>query len=189
VAGLEGADLRQLALDPRHPRIVFAASEYAGVFKSSDGGRSWRSLSIAPSVPQVCCLLVDPQHPRTVYAATLEGVFKSTDGGASWRLTGLTRSSVTALAFDPRDPETLFAGTTEGLFRSTDGGASWGARETRVGFVRMLAFDLTDPRRSTRPDPTEILTTVVRGLAGSPASSPAATVAVVGMPPDFSTAM
>jgi photosystem II stability/assembly factor-like uncharacterized protein len=146
-AGLEGADLRQLALDPRHPRIMFAASSEAGVFKSSDGGRSWRPLSIALSVPQVCCLLVDPQHPRTVYAGTAKGVAKSTDGGASWRFTGLTRSSVAALAFDPRDPETLFAGTTEGLFRSADGGASWRPADTRMGVASVLAFDPSDPRR------------------------------------------
>jgi photosystem II stability/assembly factor-like uncharacterized protein len=146
-AGLEGADLTALAFDPRHPRIVLAAADNAGVFWSADGGRSWRPLSIAPSVVDVCCLLVDPKHPRIVYAGTAEGVFKSTDAGASWPSVGLPRSFVTALTFDPADARTIFAGSVDGLYRSSDGGASWRHVLTGTGVVRTIAVDPTNPQR------------------------------------------
>jgi len=60
------------------------------------------------------------------------GVFKSTDGGGSWSQfnTGLTSTSVRALAIDPTSSQTLYVGTSGGVFRSTNGGNNWKAVNT-----------------------------------------------------------
>ena len=118
-----------------------------GLYKSTDGGRSWQFLTVAPESPDVSAVALDPQRPQTVYIGTGEsGVFKSTDGGANWHQTsaGLARIrikaitvtgevmwitqtvGVTAVAVDPAHPKTLYAATAgSGIFRSTDAGENW----------------------------------------------------------------
>ncbi len=99
-----------------------------GVYKSTDGGRSWRSGHFNNGGPSV--LAIDPSVTTTLYAGTSQkGVFKSTDGATSWFAVnnGLTNPSVHALAVDPQAHSTVYAGTGPlgGLFKSTDGGGSW----------------------------------------------------------------
>lgn len=80
-----------LALDPRNPQNVYAAVVWAptgaGLFKSTNGGRSWRSSAL-PDKGYVSALALDQQNPRTIYAGTrTEGgghAFKSTDAGRTW---------------------------------------------------------------------------------------------------------
>ena len=102
-----------------------------GVYKSTDGGATWRASGV-PLFPErkVKELVIDPSDPRTLYAgaaATIYelggyrdgGVFKSTDGAMTWQPvnTGLppTVLDVQALAIDPRAPTTLYA--RDGLLR------------------------------------------------------------------------
>jgi hypothetical protein len=80
------------------------------------------------------------------------GVFKSTDGGESWTAinTGLTSTSVNALAITPSTPVILYAGTSSGgrgsVFKSADGGASWTAVNTGLtDTVMALAIDPSEP--------------------------------------------
>jgi len=55
------------------------------VFKSTNGGGSWKPGRHGPDRSDVLSLAIDPAAPQTVYAGTAEGgVFKSTDGGGSW---------------------------------------------------------------------------------------------------------
>ena len=108
-----------LALDPRNPATIYVATngdfspgEGAGVSKSLDGGRSWRSTNAGLNGARVSALALAPGSPGTAYAAVVgRGVFKRADG--RWRAvnTGLTNSSVvTAVAVDPQDPATVYAG-------------------------------------------------------------------------------
>ena len=113
-----------LLVDQRDADIVYAGTWEKGVFKTEDGGRSWRR--IGPSAVAVSTLALDPRDPATVYAGTERGVHKSTDGGATWRPIGLRGRDVTALAVDPEHPDTVFSGTLrKGVFKTTDGGANW----------------------------------------------------------------
>jgi len=153
--GLERAFIIALAVDPRHPRNVFAASREAGVFKSSDGGRSWRPVFTpsTDSAGRFDALAIVPQDPKIVYAGTGGGVFKSSDGGGTWHAANsglfgkesaeerqhrLDEGYVTALVVDPRDSETVFAVTYRDVFKTTNGGASW----RRVGLGRAFASAL-----------------------------------------------
>lgn len=101
-----------------------------GVFKSVDGGITWREANDAVSASQnINMLAVHPQNAEIVYAATLKnGVLKSADGGKSWQTAnqGLNIIDVRSIAIDPRNPQVLYAGVENGgVFISTDGGGSW----------------------------------------------------------------
>lgn len=59
-----------------------------GVWKSSDGGLSWRNLSVGfrSGDLTVGSLLVDPQQPQIVYAVSNDGIYRSDDAAAQWSL-------------------------------------------------------------------------------------------------------
>jgi len=84
--------------------------------------------------------------PATGYAAGYPGVWKTTNGGTSWVLssTGITNSTVEALAIDPSNSSVVYAGSY-GVFKSTNGGASWSDVSASFGsnmsFVSALAID------------------------------------------------
>jgi photosystem II stability/assembly factor-like uncharacterized protein len=146
VAGVTGP-VSALAINPRSPRILFAAVFGGPLSRSEDGGVSW---TVPPSAPaNVFSIAIAPARPQTVYAASPDaGAFKSTDGGKSWaRLTRGLPAALTPLlvVVDPRQPQRLLlAGRFgQGLYRSSDGGATW--RPSRgLGadvWVHVLAFD------------------------------------------------
>jgi photosystem II stability/assembly factor-like uncharacterized protein len=159
--GIYGARITGLAVDPARTEIVYAATEDAGVFKTTNGGGSWRPFNKGLEELNEKVLAIDPQNPDTVYAGlvrtwtpTTGGVFKTTDGGRSWRTmnAGLGGArSVSALAIDPETPATVYAGTsldaeTErggGVFKSTNGGRSWMSMTSGLGRpdVEALAID------------------------------------------------
>ena len=125
-----------------------------GVFKSTDGGESWRAVTDLAASPHALIgpLAIDPQTPATLYVGTrADGVFRSTDGGESWSAisAGLPNLPVTALAIDPQTPTILYAGTERGgVFKSTDGGESWSAFTT--GLTNLLVNSVVvDPQRPT----------------------------------------
>jgi photosystem II stability/assembly factor-like uncharacterized protein len=155
--GLPGGDIDELVVVPQHARVMFASSA-AGVFKSANGGRTWRPQDLSRS--RVDELAMAPADPKTLYVGTARGVFKTTDGGASWEATSadllpaketaerrqhrLDEGYVYALVVDRRDPDIVYAGTWEkGVFKTTDGGASW--RSVGLGSVNTLALDPRDP--------------------------------------------
>ncbi|MEO8135459.1 MAG: glycosyl hydrolase [Betaproteobacteria bacterium] len=121
-----------------------------GVYRSSDGGRSWQSLGLKQTrhVGRIC---IHPDNPDQVYVAALgdafgpneeRGVFRSSDGGKTWAniLYKGPDAGAVDLSMDPHNPRILFAafwrtrrnfwhldsgGPGSGLFRSMDGGDSW----------------------------------------------------------------
>jgi photosystem II stability/assembly factor-like uncharacterized protein len=169
-AGLEGGAIEAIALDPQHPNTLFAATLEAGVFKSSNGGRSWRALDIAPNSNRVDALAIAPQDPQTIYAGTGGGIFKTTDGGATWQAVNsglfgdetaaerqhrLLEGFAFAFAIGGTQGETVYAATWggglreglagEGLRKSTNGGASWQTTAFEGSVVTALALDPADP--------------------------------------------
>jgi photosystem II stability/assembly factor-like uncharacterized protein len=157
--GLEGGAITALALDPNHPRTIFAATLEAGVFKSSNGGGSWRALDIAPDANRVDALALAPRDPRTIYVGTGGGIFKSMDGGATWlavnsglfgdetaaeREHRLLEGFVYALAIDQTNQDVVYAATWEGgLLKTSDGGGSWQS----IG-LKALQTVVVDPANS-----------------------------------------
>ena len=116
-AGLSGAAVNLLVVDPAHPNVVYAATEgnygtprgFRGFFKSADAGATWTAINnglanLLQLRSTVTALLIDPSNSNVLYAATSgTGVFKSADGGASWSAfnDGLTNLDVRGLALAP----------------------------------------------------------------------------------------
>lgn len=140
---LTGENLNKV-VDDGHGNL-FAASLGEGIFKSTDGGKTWKPSSKGLHVRKVWEVVADPHHPGIVYAGTQYGhLFKSTDYGDTWeevtslhdapnrlewgidwgfRTTGLTLHTI---RFDPADPKRIYlVAAGNGTYRSDDGGETW----------------------------------------------------------------
>jgi photosystem II stability/assembly factor-like uncharacterized protein len=129
---------------------VFSAHADRGVYKSTDGGKSFRKVLFVNDSTGAIDLVMDPSNPDVLYAAMWQayrtpwsmssggvhsGIHKSTDGGATWtKLTGTARglpSGVVGkigLAVSPAKPSRVWAmieHDSGGLYRSDDAGQSW----------------------------------------------------------------
>src|SRR5271157_1209948 len=156
------ASIGALAVAPSNSQVIYAGtgesdirsalSSGDGVYKSSDGGKTWANVGLRDS-RQISRIVVDPKNADMVYVGVLghaygsnaeRGVYKSTDGGKTWAhvLDRGPEIGVSDLAMAAGNPKTLFAGTWQahrppwstyaplqgsrsGLFRTTDGGANW----------------------------------------------------------------
>lgn len=101
-------DIPRLAVDPRNPDVCYVAAlghlwganAERGVFKTSDGGRTWQHVLKIDDATGACEVILDPSNPDTVYAAMYMrrrtawsfrsggpegGIYKSTDGGMNWK--------------------------------------------------------------------------------------------------------
>lgn len=129
-----------------NPDVYYVGSAAGGVFRSNDGGTTWKALFQYESVASIGALAVDPQNPDIVWAGTGEanvrntvsvgnGIYKSTDGGNHWKRMGLENSSqISRIEIDLHHPDTVLVAAMgnpwadneeRGVFRTTDGGATW----------------------------------------------------------------
>jgi photosystem II stability/assembly factor-like uncharacterized protein len=150
----ENTGSSDVEIDPSNPDVVYASmwevregpwednNEYngagGGLFKSSDGGGTWRQLSngLPKDLAQIY-VAIAPSNPRRIYAtlATAGGklnVYRSDDAGESWaQVTNDPRPSgrigggdLPIPRVDPKDPDIVYVASTVSM-RSTDGGKSW----------------------------------------------------------------
>lgn len=176
--GPHGGSVHALLVDPTDPRIVYAGTQSSAVFRSVDGGETWRSSSLGLSgAVWVRSLAADPRRPGTVYAGTRGwGVGRSADYGRSWTYgaNGLPLQeeggfqSVVALVVDPVDSGWIYAATPVGLFASADGGANWQPRGSglpRDMAVTALAAEPRGGRLWVGLSSGEIFTSTDRGAS------------------------
>jgi photosystem II stability/assembly factor-like uncharacterized protein len=150
--------ISRIVVDPRNPDVVvvaaqgtlYAPSRQRGIFKSTDGGATWKQTLFVDERTGAAELSLDAHNPRVLYAAMWEhgrlpwkvisggpgsGLYKSTDGGESWtRLTkGLPdKMGKMAIAVSRSNPDKVYAliesdsySPARGLYLSTDRGESW----------------------------------------------------------------
>ncbi len=131
------------------PAILYVTTHYSGLYRSNDGGRSWRSVN--PT--NFGALSVDPRDPDVLFGAPgiQEQVVRSVDGGRTFEPAGdgliyQDREFPQIITFvrDPADPDVVFAATDLGLFRF-DGVSHW----ELIGFdgfaVTAFAIDPLSP--------------------------------------------
>ncbi|HEY0514163.1 MAG TPA: hypothetical protein VGH73_19810 [Thermoanaerobaculia bacterium] len=122
-----GGGIQSLTADPARSGTLYATTG-AGLFKTADGGASWKSIYDGTPGSN---LAVDPLHPSTLYVAVYGAILiKSTDGGAHWAPSagGLIPDPVFVpriLGIDPTNPNRLLLTYGQGLWRSANAGASW----------------------------------------------------------------
>src|SRR5262245_51539492 len=79
--GPEGGLVQSIVVDKTNPKIVYALFYGSGLYKTTNGGETWRKWSYGLSY--VNGITVDPTNSKVLYAGTL-GVVKSTNGGKGW---------------------------------------------------------------------------------------------------------
>ncbi|MCG6988002.1 MAG: glycosyl hydrolase [Gemmatimonadetes bacterium] len=132
---------------PGDPSVAYTGSADGGVWKTTDGGLTWKPVFDHQDVSPVGALAVAPSAHNEVWAGTGEtwlirpyyamgdGIYKSTDGGRTWHNVGLDDTGhIGRIVVDPRDPNRVFAcalgqtfkpSTDQGVYRTLDGGKTW----------------------------------------------------------------
>jgi len=121
--------------------LVYAGSFGAGIFRSEDGGKTWRTANEGLSDPFVYVMAVAPD--QSVFAGTLRGgIFRSRNQGKTWTSVnaGLERLETHVLV---HHQGALYAGTGSGVYRSTNGGEKWVSDNDGLNnlLIRALAID------------------------------------------------
>jgi photosystem II stability/assembly factor-like uncharacterized protein len=124
-----------IAVHPTDPNTIFIGAAVGGLWKTSDGGTTWESLTDGLPVIGVSGIVIHPDNPNIMYILTGDadgryipsiGVLKSFDGGYTWRVTAL-KFSATSLFYGykiimkPDDPDDMFVVGTNGIIRTTNG--------------------------------------------------------------------
>ena len=147
-------------IDPNNPHVVWVgtgenthqrALGYGnGVYKSEDGGKSWKNMGLKES-RQIGKILIDPRNSNVVYVAAEgsvwgpggdRGLYKTIDSGKTWEkvLEISENTGINHITMDPRDPDVIYAmseqrrrhfftkiggGPETGIHKTTDGGKTW----------------------------------------------------------------
>jgi len=140
----EISQVNDLAYDPVSPTVIYAATGEAGhgggVFKSTDGGRSWEPVGVGV-IDWALDVAVEPETRRVFVSTGGLPLYASGNGGATWTRTGSGEgSNVYDILFAPGDPPVLYAAAYQGLYRSTDGGQSWQRAAGELGQVTVYAL-------------------------------------------------
>lgn len=179
--GLRGTQhIARILVHPTNPEIVYVASPgplwsdggERGVFKTTDGGRTWSNVKSISDYTGFTDIVMDPTNPDVLYAASYQrerraysflaggdesGIWKTTDGGATWtELTnGLPTGDMGRIGIDisQSQPRTVYAvihADSGGVWRSDDGGATW-TRQSTISSIPWFFGQLrVDPLNAER---------------------------------------
>lgn len=152
-AGLFGADVRALIVDPRSPDTFYLGTSSGEIYVSRDGAKNWKNPRYGTPFPNyiVDNLVLDRDGRLWAASWGLWGggvIAVSADGGENWerRDAGLEDFSVRAIALDPNDAKFVVVGGLTGVYRSKNAGKSWEKISDQIN-VESLAID---PRNRDR---------------------------------------
>ena len=147
---------------------VYIGSASGGVWKSSDGGTTFKPVFDKQPSQSIGSVAIDPSNSQTVWVGTGEawtrnsvsvgtGIYRSRDGGDNWESLGLTDSEhLSRIVIHPKDSNTVYAcalghlwnsNQERGVFKTTDGGKNWQKvlyRNENAGCAEMV-MDPKDP--------------------------------------------
>lgn len=169
----DSAGAFDLVLDPTNPDVIYATIWHAyrtpwklvsggsqsGIFKSTDGGETWKDITRNPGLPEGVIgkvgIAASPAKEGRLWAlieADSGGVFRSDDAGATWTRTNAERTLrqrawyYTQIYADTKDPQTVYALNT-GMYRSTNGGKTFRNIQVPHGDNHDLWIAPNDPQR------------------------------------------
>jgi photosystem II stability/assembly factor-like uncharacterized protein len=157
-SGLEHSEhIQRILVDPRDSKVVYVAAQGPlwapggdrGLYKTTDGGQTWKAVLTISENTGVTEVLMDPRNPDVLYASAYQrrrnvglligggpeaGLFKTENAGATW--TKMTNGIPAvdlgriAMAISPQNPDIIYAHITAargegGFFKSIDRGATW----------------------------------------------------------------
>ena len=140
-----GGRVSHVAGVPGEPRTYYVAAASGGVWKSVDGGHTFKPIFDGQPVSAIGALAVAPSDPNVVYVGTGEanlrgnvgagdGIYRSLDGGKTWAHVWTQVGQIGKIAVDPRDSGVAFAAVLghafgpnpeRGVYRTRDGGKTW----------------------------------------------------------------
>jgi len=141
-----GARINTIKVHPINPNIIYIGYSEGGVWKTTNGGATWKPIFDNQTMLSIGDIELDPQNPNIVYVGTGDpnisgypfignGLWKSTDGGATWKSLGLEKQRIISkVIVHPTNSNIIYAATMgipfeanndRGLYKSTDGGLSW----------------------------------------------------------------
>lgn len=162
-----GGRTPSIALDPANPNTLYIGAALGGVWKSTDSGASWTSLTDDQPSMAMGSIVVDPTDSNVLFAGTGEqdfsgdsyygaGVLRSMDAGATWTRLGENElvlptgggATISRVVVDRVSPNNVYVASTFGLFKSTDRGDTWALKlsgRTPLAAVTELVMDPSDP--------------------------------------------
>lgn len=138
--------IADIAINPNNENEWYVAVGSGGVWKTSNSGTTWESLTDSQSFYSTGSITIDPNNTNTIWLGTGEnvggrhvgigkGIFVSKNGGKTWENKGLSKSEhISKIIVNKNDSNTVFvasqgplwsSGGDRGLYKSTDGGDNW----------------------------------------------------------------
>jgi photosystem II stability/assembly factor-like uncharacterized protein len=170
--------IARIVIDPRDSNVVYVASQGPlwspggdrGVFKTTDGGKTWKNVLTISEYTGVTDIAIDPSNPDRLLAASYQrqrhqwtlidggpesAIYKSDDAGATWKRirAGLPAGDLgrIGISFSPAQPRLVYAkieaaNNQSALYRSTDSGESWEKRAAFEGTPMYYGQIVADPK-------------------------------------------
>jgi len=146
-----------ITVDPGNSDIIYVGTPAGGMWKTTNGGTNWFTMTDHLATLGVSSIAIDPSNTSTIYIGTGDGdgtqtysigILKSTDGGNTFSATGLVWGiadfrRVSRILINPTTPSTLVAATSNGIYRTTNSGVNWTQVET--GAFYDIEFKPGDP--------------------------------------------
>ncbi len=148
--------INKIVFHPSSATTFWACTAGGGLWKTTNNGVNWVSLTDTLPVLGTSDLGVNPLNPNTLYLCTGDrdagdsysiGVLKSTDGGATWNTTGFSWTTsqmrlTNSIVINPIDTNSITLATSSGIYKSYDGGASWSLK--MGGNYKQVLYHPTD---------------------------------------------
>jgi photosystem II stability/assembly factor-like uncharacterized protein len=145
---VSGVQIRCMAMDSSKPETIYAGLAAFGVFKSTDGGNTWKDISSTLDDTFTKAMVMHPKDPKTVYLGTDGGgIYKYDVANDEWQesIEGLKNTFIKSLVMDPNDPKTIYVTTDGGIAKTTDGAKKWTIINNGITSRSVFCIDI-DPK-------------------------------------------